>query len=173
MFQVSRYLDAPDIITGNTTPLDPAFKQRLLRHLDSCVSELDLDLGSRPDSGLGSSPGSVTDRVLGSGSPGPLDPHQHAVATAAAAAAAAAAHCSAALGAALIKQEMPELVEATRPDSSTAPGDENNNSSRPTSAFAPMHPGAAVAMVPGMEQPGASQPNSMLSVVQVSYFIRL
>ncbi|XP_031779123.1 protein hairy [Nasonia vitripennis] len=162
--EVSRYLDAPDIITGNTTPLEPAFKQRLLRHLDSCVSELDLDLGSRPDSGLGSSPGSVTDRVLGPASPGPLDPHQQAVATAAAAA--AAAHCSAALGAALIKQEMPELVEAARADSSTAPGDENNNSSRPTSAFAPMQPGA-VPVVPGMEQPGSSQPNSMLSVVQV------
>ena len=163
-FQVSRYLDAPDIITGNTSPIDPAFKQRLLRHLDSCVSELDLDLGSRPDSGLGSSPGSVTDRVLGPGSPVPLDHPHHAVA--AAAAAAAAAHCSAALGAALIKQEIPEL-EAARPDSSTAPGDENNNSSRPTSAFGQVHP-AAVAGMPGMEQPGVSQANpNMLSVVQV------
>ncbi|XP_011495415.1 PREDICTED: protein hairy-like [Ceratosolen solmsi marchali] len=150
--EVSRYLDAPDIITGNTTPMEPAVKQRLLRHLDSCVSELDLDLGSRPDSGLGSSPGSVTERVLGPGSPLPLEHPHHAV-----------AHCSAALGAALIKQEMPELVDATRPDSSTAPGDENNNSSRPTSAFGQMHPSMA-----GVEQPAGSQPNpNMLSVVQV------
>ena len=148
-------------------PLDPAFKQRLLRHLDSCVSELDLDLGSRPDSGLGSSPGSVTDRVLNPGSPLPLDPaHQ-----AAAAAAAAAAHCSAvqALGGAtsLIKQEIPELDATTRPDSSTAPGDENNNSSRPTSAFAQMHP--TVPGMASMEQAGGSQPNNMLSVVQVRF----
>ena len=154
--QVSRYLDAPDIITGNTTPMEPAAKQRLLRHLDSCVSELDLDLGSRPDSGLGSSPGSVTDRVLGPASPG-LDHaahaqagHPHAV-----------AHCSAALGAALVKQELPDL-EAARPDSSTAPGDENNNSSRPTSAFGQVHAAGLEPPLPGQPNPG------MLSVVQVS-----
>ncbi|XP_078041840.1 bHLH protein similar to Deadpan [Augochlora pura] len=114
--EVSRYLDAPDIITGNTTPMDPAVKQRLLRHLDSCVSELDLDLGSRPDSGLGSSPGSVTDRVTGAGSPGPLEHHV-----------ASTAHCSTALNpAGLIKAEIPD-VEPARPDSSTTAGDENNN----------------------------------------------
>ncbi|CAB0035549.1 unnamed protein product [Trichogramma brassicae] len=193
---VSRYLDAPDIITGNTTPLDPAFKQRFIRHLDSCVSELDLDLGSRPDSGLGSSPGSVTDRVLGPGSPLPLDPavhHQQAVA-AAAAAAAAAAHCNAAVAlgsAALIKQELPELDAAAaaaavgvsglaasvRPDNGAAPipGDENNNSSRPTSAFAQMHAAAGV-LPPGVPPPvidpqaaasGNQPPSNMLSVVQV------
>jgi hypothetical protein len=94
----------------------------------------------------------VTERVHGPGSPLPLEHPHHAV-----------AHCSAALGAALIKQEMPELVDATRPDSSTAPGDENNNSSRPTSAFGQLHPG-----MPGVEQPAGSQPNpNMLSVVQV------
>ncbi|XP_014236128.1 protein hairy-like [Trichogramma pretiosum] len=193
--EVSRYLDAPDIITGNTTPLDPAFKQRFIRHLDSCVSELDLDLGSRPDSGLGSSPGSVTDRVLGPGSPLPLDPaahHQQAVA-AAAAAAAAAAHCNAAVAlgsAALIKQELPELDAAAaaavgvsglaasaRPDNGAAPipGDENNNSSRPTSAFAQMHAAAGV-LPPGVPPPvidpqaaasGNQPPSNMLSVVQV------
>ncbi|XP_058808180.1 uncharacterized protein LOC131673858 [Phymastichus coffea] len=162
--EVSRYLDAPDIITGNTTPLDPAFKQRLLRHLDSCVSELDLDLGSRPDSGLGSSPGSVTDRVLGPSSPVSVLEQQHQQV---AAAAAAAAHCSAALGAAMIKQEIPELVEAARADSSTAPGDENNNSSRPTSAFGHLHPGV-VAGMPGIDPTGVAQANpNMLSVVQV------
>ncbi|XP_017787486.1 PREDICTED: protein deadpan [Habropoda laboriosa] len=137
--EVSRYLDAPDIITGNTTPMDPAVKQRLLRHLDSCVSELDLDLGSRPDSGLGSSPGSVTDRVTGAGSPGPLE-HGHVPST---------AHCSSTAlnpvgggGVGLIKAEIPD-IEPARPDSSTTAGDENNNNSnsssngnsRPTSAF--------------------------------------
>lgn len=137
MLQVSRYLDAPDIITGNTSPMDPAVKQRLLRHLDSCVSELDLDLGSRPDSGLGSSPGSVTDRVTGAASPGPLEHHVPP-----------AAHCSTTLNSAatagLVKAEIPE-IESARPDSSTIAGDENNNNSsssgsgsgnsRPTSAF--------------------------------------
>ncbi|KAJ8667524.1 hypothetical protein QAD02_009187, partial [Eretmocerus hayati] len=183
--EVSRYLDAPDIITGNTQPLDPAFKQRLLRHLDSCVSELDLDLGSRPDSGLGSSPGSVTEgqqrNVLGGpNSPGPLDPHSAAHHVAAA----AVAHCSAAAAAmgvvpGLIKQELPELDPASAAVAAAAaaagmgpgvagvgvPGDENNNSSRPTSAFAQMHPGG----MSGLEQslaPGQLNPNGM-SVVQV------
>lgn len=162
LLQVSRYLDAPDIITGNTTPMDPAVKQRLLRHLDSCVSELDLDLGSRPDSGLGSSPGSVTDRVAGAASPGPLDHHV-----------AVGPHCSNALTpAGLIKSEIPEM-ETTRPDSSTTAGDENNNNSRPTSAFSqvnptglehhPHHPSGLP-----VDQASTSQQNpNMLSVVQV------
>jgi len=166
MFQVSRYLDAPDIITGNTTPMDPAVKQRLLRHLDSCVSELDLDLGSRPDSGLGSSPGSVTDRVTGATSPGPLDHHVTV-----------GPHCSAAAltPAGLIKSEIPEMVEAARPDSSTTAGDENNNSSRPTSAFSqvvnsaaldPHHPHHPAGLP--VDQASTSQQNpNMLSVVQV------
>lgn len=175
-FQVSRYLDAPDIITGNTTPMDPAVKQRLLRHLDSCVSELDLDLGSRPDSGLGSSPGSVTDRVTGSGSPGPLEHHVPST-----------AHCSTSLNpVGLIKAEIPD-IEPARPDSSTTAGDENNNNSnsssngnsRPTSAFGqvnttnldshhhhpppPPPPGISV-----IDQASSSQQNpNMLSVVQV------
>lgn len=164
MLQVSRYLDAPDIITGNTTPMDPAVKQRLLRHLDSCVSELDLDLGSRPDSGLGSSPGSVTDRVAGTTSPGPLDHHVPV-----------GPHCSAALTpAGLIKSEIPEMVEAARPDSSTTAGDENNNSSRPTSAFSQVNPAALDPHHPHhpaglpVDQASTSQQNpNMLSVVQV------
>ncbi|XP_023245186.1 uncharacterized protein LOC106641658 [Copidosoma floridanum] len=151
--EVARYLDTPDIATGTITQVDPAIKQRLLRHLDSCVAELDLDLGSRPDSGLGSSPGSVTDRVLGPASPNPLDHHPIP---------------------ALVKQELPELEVAARPDSSTAlPGDENNNNnnngttSRPTSAFGQLHPPTAPA--PGNpDQPPNGQPNpNMLSVVQV------
>lgn len=164
MFQVSRYLDAPDIITGNSTPMDPAVKQRLLRHLDSCVSELDLDLGSRPDSGLGSSPGSVTDRVAGTTSPGPLDHHVPV-----------GPHCSAALTpAGLIKSEIPEMVEAARPDSSTTAGDENNNSSRPTSAFSQVNPATLDPHHPHhpanlpVDQASTSQQNpNMLSVVQV------
>ncbi|EGI61509.1 PREDICTED: protein hairy [Acromyrmex echinatior] len=162
--EVSRYLDAPDIITGNTTPMDPAVKQRLLRHLDSCVSELDLDLGSRPDSGLGSSPGSVTDRVAGTTSPGPLDHHVPV-----------GPHCSAALTpAGLIKSEIPEMVEAARPDSSTTAGDENNNSSRPTSAFSQVNPATLDPHHPHhpsglpVDQASTSQQNpNMLSVVQV------
>ncbi|XP_072743509.1 uncharacterized protein Sidpn isoform X1 [Anoplolepis gracilipes] len=164
--EVSRYLDAPDIITGNTTPMDPAVKQRLLRHLDSCVSELDLDLGSRPDSGLGSSPGSVTDRVVGATSPGPMDHHVPV-----------GPHCSAAAltPAGLIKSEIPDMVEAARPDSSTTAGDENNNSSRPTSAFSQVNPATLdphhphhPAGIP-VDQASTSQqnPNNMLSVVQV------
>ncbi|XP_076232554.1 bHLH protein similar to Deadpan [Calliopsis andreniformis] len=177
--EVSRYLDAPDIITGNTTPMDPAVKQRLLRHLDSCVSELDLDLGSRPDSGLGSSPGSVTtDRATGAGSPGPLEHHVPPT-----------AHCSTTLNptVGLIKAEIPE-IEPARPDSSTTAGDENNNNSnsggggggnsRPTSAFGQLNPASLEPHhhpppppPPGMsiidQTSGGQQNPNMLSVVQV------
>ena len=163
---MSRYLDAPDIITGNTSPMDPAVKQRLLRHLDSCVSELDLDLGSRPDSGLGSSPGSVTDRVPGTSSPGLLD--HHAIPT---------PRCSSssssngtALTQSMIKSEMPEM-ETARPDSSTTAGDENNNSSRPTSAFSQVNPGGLDAHhasgIPLDQASISGQNSNMLSVVQV------
>ncbi|XP_044002763.1 homeobox protein 5-like isoform X2 [Aphidius gifuensis] len=154
--EVSRYLDAPDIITGNTSPMDPAVKQRLLRHLDSCVSELDLDLGSRPDSGLGSSPGSVTDRVPGAVSPNPSDHHQTtpivvvapppppppptssstthcpptvSVTTSTLATTTAASAGTAAtivINSGIIKSEITEM-DTTRPDSSTTTGDENNN----------------------------------------------
>lgn len=136
--------------------MDPAVKQRLLRHLDSCVSELDLDLGSRPDSGLGSSPGSVTDRITGVTSPGPLDHHTP--------------HCSTALKPTLMKTEIPE-IEADRPDSSTTAGDENNNSSRPTSAFSQVNPASLDSHQPteiSVDQASTSQENpNMLSVVQV------
>jgi hypothetical protein len=46
--QVSRFLESPDLALtpGAPTPaLDPTIKQRLLRHLDTCVAELDLDIG--------------------------------------------------------------------------------------------------------------------------------
>jgi hypothetical protein len=45
---VSRFLESPDLALtpGAPTPaLDPTIKQRLLRHLDTCVAELDLDIG--------------------------------------------------------------------------------------------------------------------------------
>ncbi|EFN64875.1 hypothetical protein EAG_04501 [Camponotus floridanus] len=146
--------------------MDPAVKQRLLRHLDSCVSELDLDLGSRPDSGLGSSPGSVTDRVVGATSPGPMDHHVPV-----------GPHCSAAAltPAGLIKSEIPDIVEAARPDSSTTAGDENNNSSRPTSAFSQVnsatldshHPHHPTGIPVDQASTSQQNPNNMLSVVQV------
>lgn len=146
--------------------MDPAVKQRLLRHLDSCVSELDLDLGSRPDSGLGSSPGSVTDRVVGATSPGPMDHHVSV-----------GPHCSAAAltPAGLIKSEIPDIIEAARPDSSTTAGDENNNSSRPTSAFSqvnsatldPHHPHHPAGIPVDQASTSQQNPNNMLSVVQV------
>ncbi|XP_015120451.1 uncharacterized protein LOC107043445 [Diachasma alloeum] len=159
MARINRYLDAPDIITGNTAPMDPAMKQRLLRHLDSCVSELDLDLGSRPDSGMGSSPGSVADRISGVTSPNPLDQYTPV-----------ASHCSTALTSAVMKSEISEL-ETPRPDSSTTAGDENNNSSRPPSAFSQAHPPTLDTHFPGgiiinQQSMSGSNPN-MLSVVQV------
>jgi hypothetical protein len=46
--QVSRFLESSDLALtpGAPTPaLDPTIKQRLLRHLDTCVAELDLDFG--------------------------------------------------------------------------------------------------------------------------------
>lgn len=120
------------------------------------MSELDLDLGSRPDSGLGSSPGSVTDRVTGASSPGPMDHH-----------APATSHCGATLapgggGTTIIKSEIPEIMETARPDSSTTAGDENNNSSRPASAFSQVNPNGI------QSEASTSQQNpNMLSVVQV------
>ncbi|XP_063988284.1 uncharacterized protein LOC135168229 [Diachasmimorpha longicaudata] len=139
--------------------MDPAMKQRLLRHLDSCVSELDLDLGSRPDSGIGSSPGSVTDRVSGVTSPNPMDHHTPVT-----------PHSSASLNSSAIKSEISEL-ETTRPDSSTTTGDENNNSSRPPSAFSQVNPPTLDSHFSGgvvMDQQSTSSSNpNMLSVVQV------
>ncbi|XP_021914475.1 transcription factor HES-1-like isoform X2 [Zootermopsis nevadensis] len=44
--EVSRFLESSDLALtpGAPTPaLDPAIKQRLLRHLDTCVAELDMD----------------------------------------------------------------------------------------------------------------------------------
>lgn len=43
---MSRFLESSDLALtpGAPTPaLDPAIKQRLLRHLDTCVAELDMD----------------------------------------------------------------------------------------------------------------------------------
>jgi hypothetical protein len=40
---VSRFLDSSDLAL--TPALDPTIKQRLLRHLDTCVAELDMDFG--------------------------------------------------------------------------------------------------------------------------------
>ena len=45
---MSRFLESPDLALtpGAPTPaLDQTIKQRLLRHLDTCVAELDLDIG--------------------------------------------------------------------------------------------------------------------------------
>ncbi|XP_063224658.1 transcription factor HES-4-like isoform X2 [Bacillus rossius redtenbacheri] len=47
--EVSRFLESADLLSpaagGPPVALDPRIKQRLLRHLDSCVAELDLDFG--------------------------------------------------------------------------------------------------------------------------------
>lgn len=173
--QVSRYLEAPDIITGNTSPIEPAIKQRLIRHLDSCVSELDLDLGSRPDSGLGSSPGSVIDRVPSVASPTALEHHSTTPATVG-----VLPHCSStSINPGVIKSEMPEIMESgtiiTRPDSSTITGDENNNSSRPNSAFGQVNSTVIDRAIDPLTQHNltldqastSTQNPNMLSVVQV------
>lgn len=148
--------------------MDAGMKQRLLRHLDSCVAELDLDLGSRPDSGLGSSPGSVNDTREPNGR-GPLGPQSPVPLI--------ATHPANGPPPQLIKAELPDLEMSTRPDSSTTAGDENNNSSRPTSAFGPINiVNPAQLMDPQHQQALASTSanpqngtdnQSMLSVVQV------
>ncbi|XP_069690654.1 transcription factor HES-1-like isoform X2 [Periplaneta americana] len=59
--EVSRFLESSDLALtpGAPTPaLDPTIKQRLLRHLDTCVAELDLDFG------LAASPESNKDAAL-------------------------------------------------------------------------------------------------------------
>ncbi|XP_067005673.2 transcription factor HES-1 [Anabrus simplex] len=52
--EVSRFLESSDLLSPTSSssssspappPLDPGLKQRLLRHLESCVAELDLDFG--------------------------------------------------------------------------------------------------------------------------------
>lgn len=50
LLQVSRFLETPELQLGPTATLsasqqlvDPSIKQRLLRHIESCVSEIDLD----------------------------------------------------------------------------------------------------------------------------------
>ncbi|XP_011312625.1 transcription factor HES-1-like isoform X1 [Fopius arisanus] len=157
--EVSRYLEAPDIITGNTSSMEPAIKQRLLRHLDSCVSELDLDLGSRPDSAIGSSSGSMADRISGTTSPSAREQYTLA-----------APQCSSSSNPVLMKSEVADQ-ESTRPDSSTTAGDENNNSSRPSSALTQVNLATLDSHLSGnimVDQASTSNQNpSMLSVVQV------
>nr|CAD7264047.1 unnamed protein product [Timema shepardi] len=69
--EVSRFLESSDLLNSSTgtqsspITLDPRIKQRLLRHLDSCVAELDLDFGLSPSS---SSPSTAA------GSPDSKDP---------------------------------------------------------------------------------------------------
>ncbi|XP_049769061.1 transcription factor HES-4-like [Schistocerca cancellata] len=58
--EVGRFLESPEVVLAPPEP-HASLKQRLLRHLESCVAELDLDLGlamraeesSKPDSSSG------------------------------------------------------------------------------------------------------------------------
>ncbi|KAG8332606.1 hypothetical protein J6590_017817, partial [Homalodisca vitripennis] len=105
--EVSRFLDSPELQLGPTAPLgtsqqliDPAIKQRLLRHMDSCVSEIDLDFSLASARGLDPETDQRLDRLEDMLMGGPK-----------------------------IQTEPLESDEMTKPDSSTiSPGDENNNS---------------------------------------------
>nr|CAD7195202.1 unnamed protein product [Timema douglasi] len=101
--EVSRFLESSDLLNSSTgtqsspITLDPRIKQRLLRHLDSCVAELDLDFGLSPSS---SSPSTTV-----AGSPDSKDP----------------------VSSSPLAAVKAEADSEARPDSSTTGGDENNN----------------------------------------------
>lgn len=127
--QVTRFLESPELHMGvtqsinSTKPgspsqlIDPTIKQRLLRHLESCVSEIDLDFSlAAMKSGMKPLNDNEADNPHGEESMddgsillnGPT----------------ALSECSQRL----VKQEPMDSDETTKPDSSTvSPGDENNN----------------------------------------------
>lgn len=103
--------------------MNPVVKQRLSRHLDNCISELDLDLRSRPDSGPDRSPRSITsDGNADAASPGALE--------------ATTSYCNSSHNITLpIETEVIENVGVstiTRSNDSASNGDENNNDDRST-----------------------------------------
>ncbi|XP_054258307.1 transcription factor HES-1-like [Macrosteles quadrilineatus] len=105
--EVTRFLDTPELQLGPTAPLAPGpplidtgIKQRLLRHMDSCLSEIDLDFSlATMRTSLDSETDQRLDRLEEMLMGGP-------------------------------KVQTPvDNEEMTKPDSSTtSPGDENNNS---------------------------------------------
>lgn len=153
---MARFLEAPDPFEG--CPIDSGMKQRLLRHLDSYSTELDLDICSRPDSGLGSSPSSINDSRESNGRGGIVGGPQSPV------------HANYPPGS-LVKSDMHDYEASARPDSSTNTGDENNNRSRPTSAFTPVVSPADSQHQSAFASTSANQRNSEekspMSVVQV------
>ncbi|RZF34783.1 hypothetical protein LSTR_LSTR007835 [Laodelphax striatellus] len=121
--EVTRFLDTPELHLGVTPNLnikpgsphqliDPTIKQRLLRHLESCVSEIDLDFSlAAVKSGL---------KALDNEADNRLDQIEDML---------MAAECNQ-----RIKQEPIDSDETTKPDSSTvSPGDENNNNNNNSS----------------------------------------
>lgn len=55
--EVQRYLETPDAQT--MTVMDPGVRQRLLRHLDNCIAEVDMDLKPQPQP----SPSAIEERL--------------------------------------------------------------------------------------------------------------
>uniref|UniRef100_A0A1B6CTN5 BHLH domain-containing protein n=1 Tax=Clastoptera arizonana TaxID=38151 RepID=A0A1B6CTN5_9HEMI len=105
--EVTRFLDTPELHSGPTSNLsssqliDPNIRQRLIRHIDSCIAEIDLDFGLASIKTMDPETDQRIDRLEEM-----LKGEK--------------AH---------IKTEPLDCDEITKPDSSTiSPGDENNNS---------------------------------------------
>lgn len=110
MYQVTRFLESPDLQLGTTSNgnppatslIDANIKQRLLRHIDSCISEIDLDFSL-----------ATMKTTLDPETDNRLDRIEEMLMN----------------GKTKIKSEPADNDEVTKPDSSTvSPGDENNNS---------------------------------------------
>ncbi|XP_075213967.1 uncharacterized protein LOC142320170 [Lycorma delicatula] len=122
--EVTRFLESPELHIGITPSInstkqnspnqliDPTIKQRLLRHLESCVSEIDLDFSlAAMKSGMKTLQENEVDNRMD-------EPMEDSILMNG-----ATMDCNQ-----RVKQEPMDSDETTKPDSSTvSPGDENNN----------------------------------------------
>ncbi|XP_049943362.1 transcription factor HES-1-like [Schistocerca serialis cubense] len=146
--EVGRFLESPEVVLAPPEP-HASLKQRLLRHLESCVAELDLDLGlamraeesSKPDSSSGQAQAPLPGSSCSSSS----------------ASASSAASST-----------------APAPGAPAARGDENNNRGQRThSASGKASPGSLLGgrLLSASQSPEPTSPldatNPLLSVVQV------
>ncbi|KAK3923401.1 Transcription factor HES-4, partial [Frankliniella fusca] len=131
--EVTRFLDTPELLlgpaalslTGSQSPntatstsglIDPGARKRLLRHLDACAAELDLDFGH------------AAAKMAAQGGPGSSQMAAHLAALTASMASPPSSPGGDGLGLDDHRLKTEEECDATRPDSSTvSTGDENNN----------------------------------------------
>ncbi|XP_052122294.1 uncharacterized protein LOC113209432 isoform X1 [Frankliniella occidentalis] len=142
--EVTRFLDTPELLlgpaalslTGSQSPnaatstsglIDPGARKRLLRHLEACAAELDLDFGH------------AAAKMAAQGGPGSSQMAAHLAALTASMASPPSSPGGEGVDDSRLKTE--EECDAARPDSSTvSTGDENNNGGLNGAAVGPGEP---------------------------------